>query len=291
VQNMRGAARVVVQSVERCLWVIGFVALAVWLAVWLNARQQQAEGSRELDRFLEGHQSVLEEHAAAPLHSRPGSTARMAPGALIGRIEIPRLKMSTVVFEGTGDDVLRIGVGHLAGSPLPGEVGNVVLAAHRDTYFRSLRDIRDRDRINVVTPTGTRRYRVESITIVEPNHTEVLAQGPETTLTLVTCYPFTWFGHAPKRFIVRAEEIDEHPFKQERSKPVATTVATPPRVKPIAKPLAVEPVEETIQEPQPDVPAEMAEATTQLNGGRVVRGLRKLKPRRLFARSLTVAPH
>jgi sortase A len=290
---MRGAVRVVVQSVERCLWAIGFVALAVWLAVWLNARQQQAEGSRELDRFLAGHESAAtpsnSSHSESS-HSGSRSASTLSQGTLIGRIEIPRLKMSTVVFEGTGDDVLRIGVGHLAGSPLPGEVGNVVLAAHRDTYFRPLRDIHNLDRINVVTPTTTRRYRVESITIVEPNHTEVLAQGTGTTLTLVTCYPFRWFGRAPKRFIVRAEEVNEEPTTPERRKPVvATTVATPARVKPITKPIVAEPGEETIQEP--DVPDEMTAATMQPNGSRVVRGLKRLNPKILFARAPTVAPH
>src|SRR5580704_3477143 len=103
---------------ERCLWAIGFLALAGWFGVWFNARQQQAEGNRELDRRMETRRGV-EAHRA-----------KLPEGALVGRIEIPRLHVSTIVFEGTGDNVLSIGVGHLSGTALPGEQGNMVLAAH-----------------------------------------------------------------------------------------------------------------------------------------------------------------
>ncbi len=278
---MRGAFRVI----ERCLWAIGFVALAVWIAVWINARQQQAQGSRELDRFLAGHESSVVPSRSSP-HSTPRSVPKLAEGVLIGRIEIPRLKMSTVVFEGTGDDVLRIGVGHMAGSPLPGEQGNVVLAAHRDTYFRPLRNIQNRDRIDVVTPSGTRRYRVESMMIVSPEHTEVLAQGPGTTLTLVTCYPFSWFGHAPKRFIVRAEEVRDFPAVTESGKqaPIAVkTIAVHSAPKAIVKVVANELAEEAA-EPASVTEEEVVEPAPLPNGNRVVRGFKKLHPKRLFAR-------
>jgi len=193
---------------ERCLWAIGFLALAAWFGVWFNARQQQAEGNRELDRRLEAPRGAPPATAATRGRSSLPSS-RLAQGELIGRIEIPRLRVSTIVFEGTGDKVLSIGVGHLSGTALPGEQGNVVLAAHRDTFFRPLRSVHKDDRIVVVTPAGTRRYQVDSTAIVSPNYLEVLAPTPRATLTLVTCYPFEWFGHAPKRFIVRAHAMDD----------------------------------------------------------------------------------
>jgi len=206
---MRGAARLL----ERCLWAIGFLAVGVWLVVWLNARWWQAQGNRELERRLaETHSTSLSSpsssgrSSSSPYSAAPA--AKLAEGDLIGRIEIPRLDVSSVIFEGDDDGVLRMGVGHLPGSPLPGEAGNVVLAAHRDTFFRALRYIRYRDRIDVVTPAGTRRYQVDLTSIVTPDHTEVLAPTRAATLTLVTCYPFDWFGHAPKRFIVRARELN-----------------------------------------------------------------------------------
>ena len=126
---------------ERCLWAIGFLALAAWFGVWFNARQQQAEGNREpFDRRLDTSGGVRELLFACGSSSSRGSPtrARLPEGALVGRIEIPRIGVSTIVFEGTGDNVLSIGVGHLSGTSLPGEQGNVVLAAHRDTFFHAL---------------------------------------------------------------------------------------------------------------------------------------------------------
>jgi sortase (surface protein transpeptidase) len=110
----RGAAK----GIERCLWAIGFLALAVWIGVWLNARLHQAEGNQELERRL-GERVESPGRSTAP---ETPKLPKLTEGDLIGRIEIPRLRMSTVVFEGTGDGVLRIGVGHLAGSPLPAEM-------------------------------------------------------------------------------------------------------------------------------------------------------------------------
>jgi sortase A len=206
VLKMSGATK----WVERCLWAIGFLALAAWFGVWFNARQQQAEGNRELERRLETPHGTEASRAPASSPRLPRSPrAELAEGSLVGRIEIPRLHISTIVFEGTGDNVLSIGVGHLSNTALPGEQGNVVLAAHRDTFFRPLRGVQKYDRIAVVTPVGTRRYLVDSTAIVSPNYLEVLAPTPGETLTLVTCYPFEWFGHAPKRFIVRAHEVDD----------------------------------------------------------------------------------
>ena len=133
---------------------------------------------------------------------------KLIQGDVIGRIEIPRLEISTIVFEGTGDQVLGIGVGHLPGSPLPGHRGNVVLAAHqRHFFFVPYGNIQAGDTIELVTPSGTRRYSVDETTIVTPDQTAVLGPVPGAILTLVTCYPFDWFGHAPQRFIVRAHEI------------------------------------------------------------------------------------
>jgi len=107
---MRGAARLL----ERCFWAIGFLALSLWLAVWFTAKWYQAEGNRELERRLEQSRSTIKTSSPIP-------PVRLAKGDLIGRIEIPRLDLSTVIFEGDDDNVLKMGVGHLAGSPLPGE--------------------------------------------------------------------------------------------------------------------------------------------------------------------------
>jgi sortase A len=98
-------------------------------------------------------------------------------------------------------------VGHIPGTALPGDEGNIGLAGHRDTFFRKLRDIQPDDEIRVVTPDGTYLYRVQGTNVVWPRDTWVLDDEGEPLLTLVTCYPFTYIGSAPQRFIVRAVEL------------------------------------------------------------------------------------
>jgi len=181
---------------QRLLFITGFLILGYCVADWLNSRWRQAEGNQELDRIV--------------LNYKPNPTPAPVPmtpipeGGLVGRVEIPKLELSAVVFQGTGNSVLAHGVGHLNGSALPGQPGNVVLAGHRDTFFRSLRNIQKGDVITVTTRTGVRTYHVDSTEIVDPTETSVEDPTVKPTLTLITCYPFYFVGHAPKRFIVRA---------------------------------------------------------------------------------------
>ena len=142
--------------------------------------------------------------------SRPGSSPNpAAPLGVIGRIQVPRLQLSAMVREGVEDDTLRRAVGHIPSTALPGQLGNVGLAGHRDTFFRKLRDIRKADKIVVSTLKGNYDYEVESLKIVAPKDVSVLRALPgEQVLTLVTCFPFNYVGAAPKRFIVRARQLE-----------------------------------------------------------------------------------
>ena len=128
-------------------------------------------------------------------------------GGLVASIEIPRLGISAVVAEGVDTLTLRRAVGHIPGTGLPGEPGNIVLAGHRDTFFRPLRNIERNDIVKLVTPLGEYRYRVVSTKVVSPSDTAVLSPSGNQVLTLVTCYPFYFVGPAPSRFVVRAERI------------------------------------------------------------------------------------
>jgi sortase A len=123
---------------------------------------------------------------------------------LLGRITVPRLDLSAMVNEGVDDNTLSLAIGHIPGTALPGPVGNVAVAAHRDTFFRPLKDIKPNDEIDFLTSQGEYRYRVRSMRIVNPEDVEVLKPSSEPELTMITCYPFDFFGHAPKRFVVQA---------------------------------------------------------------------------------------
>ena len=129
-------------------------------------------------------------------------------GEVIGEIQVPRLGLDAMVMQGDSASNLQRAVGHISSSALPGEGGNVALAGHRDTFFRPLREIRTGDEIRFRVAGGTFEYRVESIEIVGPRDTKVLEPSSGRDLTLITCFPFSFVGRAPGRFVVRAREVE-----------------------------------------------------------------------------------
>jgi sortase A len=139
------------------------------------------------------------------MRSAPALAA--AKGAL-GRIDIPRLGISAIIAEGTDNGTLKRAVGHVPSTSQPGEAGNVGLAAHRDGLFRGLGGVRQNDLIRIVTPRGSFSYRVEYSVVVGPHRVDLLDSTAVPSLTLITCYPFHWIGHAPKRFVVRAVQSE-----------------------------------------------------------------------------------
>jgi sortase A len=107
-------------------------------------------------------------------------------------------------MDGDDDETLKVAAGHLPDTPLPWEFGNSAVAAHRDTFFRPLSQIQLNDRMKLVTPHGEFHYVVAQTRIVEPDDLSVLGQKGHSSLTLITCYPFNFVGHAPRRFIITA---------------------------------------------------------------------------------------
>jgi sortase A len=138
----------------------------------------------------------------------------LAEGDVIGEMQVPRLGLSVMVVQGDSSASLRHAVGHLPKSALPGEWGNVALAGHRDTFFRPLRDIQVGDEIRFKTPGYSFEYLVESIKVVAPSDIQVLEPSSGHDLTFITCFPFYYVGPAPKRFVVRAREVDRMPREE-----------------------------------------------------------------------------
>ena len=193
--------RRVLRWLERGLLTLGIACLGYYGYVSAETALYQAYEDRELDKVLAS--VTAPEAPGAPTGVAPARVGP-APRSTIGRIDIPRLGVSAVVRAGSDARTLRLAVGHIAGTSLPGEPGNVGLAAHRDTFFRRLRDIRPDDEIIVTTPEGTFRYSVSGTKIVSPTDVWVLDATERPALTLVTCYPFSYIGRAPQRFAVRA---------------------------------------------------------------------------------------
>jgi sortase A len=145
---------------------------------------------------------------ALPVVQASVSAPPAAPAdGVIGRLEVNRLGLSVMVLEGTSAKTLKRAAGHIAGTALPGQPGNVGISGHRDTFFFPLRNIRQDDELHLTTRTAEFRYRVVSVAVVQPTDTDVLAVSDTEVLTLVTCYPFTFIGPAPERYIVRARRI------------------------------------------------------------------------------------
>ncbi len=140
------------------------------------------------------------------LKSSPSAAAVPPPtrGSWVARLEAPTVKMQATVLEGSDDGTLNKGAGHIEDTPFPGQPGNIGIAGHRDTTFRPLRNIQVGDPLNVTTRDRIYRFRITSTSIVGPKDVHVLDPTQQPTLTLVTCYPFEYIGHAPRRFIVQA---------------------------------------------------------------------------------------
>jgi sortase A len=191
-------------------WVLGAAAVLmlgycgfVLADTWMFQNRER----RLLDHMLRDRQAA---NSVALQIADPTSPKNPLPAlahGLIGRLEIPRLGLSAMVIEGTSGRTLRRAVGHIAGTALPGQPGNVGISGHRDTFFRPLRNIQRNDIITLTTLFGEYRYRVVSTRVVGPSNVAVLEPGGSEMLTLVTCYPFYFVGSAPNRFIVRAERV------------------------------------------------------------------------------------
>lgn len=173
------------------LIVTGCVCLASVGISLVDAAHFQRTAAQMLDRELTPPAQPVSPEAIDP--------------RLIGRLEIPRLDVSLIVMEGDDEATLAVAAGHVPGTALPWESSNAVIAGHRDTFFRPLRDIREGDEIRMTTALGTFNYRVISTEVVEPDDLSVLAPTRTKSLTLVTCYPFVYVGAAPQRFIIHAQ--------------------------------------------------------------------------------------
>lgn len=167
----------------------------------------QKEQSRYFEQLVHGQQTAGEAASRTASITSSPFTRPVAAGGLVGRIEIPRLGLSVMVVEGADRHILRRSAGHIPGTALPGQPGNVGISGHRDTFFRPLRNIRTNDIITLTTLLGAYRYRVVSTQVVAPSDVSVLDPGKGESLTLVTCYPFYFVGAAPDRFIIRAERV------------------------------------------------------------------------------------
>ncbi len=198
-------------------WCLGIVCASTLSYHWVEAHRMEvaAAGIHSTRPELQAHGRLVRSTWSLPTPPAPippSPTSKMRPlnnsDELLGRLDIPALKLTTPIVESTDDHSLMVGAGHVQGTALPGGLGNFVIAAHRDTYFRPLGSVHAGMRMEVVTSNATYTYVVDSTEIVAPEDVDVLDMGDVPQMTLITCYPFHYIGSAPKRFIVRAHLLD-----------------------------------------------------------------------------------
>lgn len=136
---------------------------------------------------------------------------RPKPGETLGNVEIPSISLNSPLIHGTLDKYLKLGVGHYAGSTLPGENGNVIISGHRDTVFRKLSDVSPGDLIILNTKLGSYTYKMKDHKIVDKEDRTIIVPSDHEMLTITTCYPFNYVGNAPKRYIIFAEFVKHIP--------------------------------------------------------------------------------
>jgi sortase A len=198
----------ILRWLERGLLTVG-IALGAWCAaVLVEARFHNAVPVSGQLTVTQTAVPVLPGDAG-DVKRNASSAPAPAAGTLLGRLEAPSVQMSTSVLEGSDDGTLSRGAGHIEDTPFPGQAGNIGIAGHRDTVFRPLRNVKVGDPLNLTTADRTYRYRISKTLIVGPDDVYVLDPTEQPTLTLVTCYPFEFIGHAPKRFIIQATLTEE----------------------------------------------------------------------------------
>lgn len=183
------------------LW-LGALLVMVWLLPTVGG---SLLAHVQVTRFQAAHPETV---AWAPgrvrAYQRALHVALPTPTAVL---RIPSAAMEVPVLEGTSQLVMDRAAGHLPGTAEPGSRGNVVLASHRDGFFRRLKNIAVGDRIELQRPGGVDTYRVDALRIVERTDTAALQPTAQPVLTLVTCFPFFYIGPAPQRYVVRASLV------------------------------------------------------------------------------------
>ena len=188
---------------EWTLFAVGAICLVRYGWMQVELHRLESENAAAITQMLAARQPAIE---VTPVDAPLPDLATRDP-LLIGQLDIPRLEFSAAVVDGSDDHALSAAVAYLPDTVFPWETGNAVLAAHRDRLFRPLQNIRIGDDIRLSTRRGDFQYRVSRIFIVDPSDVWVLDSSPDIDLTLITCYPFVYVGHAPHRFVVRARKI------------------------------------------------------------------------------------
>jgi sortase A len=237
----------VLRWLEYLLVAAGIAMLAAWAWFVWDARVSQQAARYALESAAPSAETALALESGAPVAVAVDAAVALR-GSAIAALSIPRIRLSAVVLQGSDARTLRRGPGHVEKSASPGDSGNVVIAGHRDSFFRPLKDVQIGDDIFLETPTTRLQYRVTSLWVVKPADVSVLDSTGDSVLTLITCYPFWMLGNAPDRFVVRAVEVRKAPAGRSGDVATSSGVAVPDASMPTSP--ATDAPPESVDEPE-----------------------------------------
>lgn len=198
----------VLEKKEKCLisvvkknlpiFIIAAGLVLIGYGVW-----KVMDTSKKTEQTLEAAKLAIE-------HPQKADRDRFKPkfGEAAGILEIPKIHAELPIVEGTDADDLEKGVGHYKGSYYPNDNGQIVLSGHRDTVFRRTGELKRGDQLKILLPYGSFSYEIEKTKIVDKNDTSIITlQHDKEELILTTCYPFTYIGNAPKRYIIYGKRV------------------------------------------------------------------------------------
>lgn len=197
------------------LVLVGVVLLSYVGYSYFSMYHEQQRLARKWEEQQRQPQSSSPDSSATPVTQDDGLT----------RVSIPKISLDAIIVEGTTHKQLKLGPGHVKNTPIPGETGNSVISAHRDTFFRHIYELAKGDDIIVKRLGRTFTYQVVTKKIVEPDDTSVLAPSTDARITLITCYPIYYIGPAPKRLIVTAKLVELSPASKAQLETAAHATA------------------------------------------------------------------
>ncbi|MEC1717197.1 class D sortase [Schinkia azotoformans] len=197
-----------VKKIAIIIIIAGIVLIGIGVFQYFNTKEEQKNTLKEAYKILEDHNQQINNHPNEDHHTKKDEEFNPFHGETVGILEIPKLNAELPIVEGTSDNDLEKGVGHYKGTAYPTEGDQIVLSGHRDTVFRRMGELKIGDIFIVKLPYGSFEYKIESTKIVDADdRTIIKSTAPNEELVVTTCYPFTFVGTAPDRYILTAKPI------------------------------------------------------------------------------------
>lgn len=186
---------------------LSYLLIVVGLCIVAYAVWEIADTKMQTSKSLDEAKAIVESPPSKEVYKEEDGTFKPPMGEAVGILQIPRLNADLPIVEGTDPDDLEKGVGHYKGSYYPDENGQIVLSGHRDTVFRKAGELEIGDSLEIVLPYGNFEYEITETKIVESDDLSIITLQNETEeLLLTTCYPFSYVGNAPQRYIIYAKK-------------------------------------------------------------------------------------